>query len=81
MRRTLILVSCLGAALLALYSCSMRAAVTTDGAGHVVKVSSLRFESSLARVAVAMLVVGDQLAVELRWMRCFADEARDGVGG
>ena len=36
----------------------MHAAVTTDGNGHIVEVSSLRVQSSLARVAVAMLVVG-----------------------
>ena len=70
MRRTLILVSCLCATVLALYSCSMHAAVTTDGEGHIVEVSSVRVESSLARVAVAMLVAGGQVALELRWMRC-----------
>ena len=69
MRRILVLVSCLCATVLALYSCSMHAAVTTDGDGHIVEVSSLRVESSLARVAVAMLVAGGQVALELRWMR------------
>jgi hypothetical protein len=59
-RRILVLVSCLGAMVLALYSCSMHASVSTDGAGHVVEVSSVRIESSLARVAVAMLVAGGQ---------------------
>ena len=79
MRRTLILVSCLCATVLALYSCSMRAAVTTDGDGHIVEVSSVRVESSLARVAVAMLVAGGQVALELRWMRSLGASAS--VGG
>ena len=69
MRRILVLVSCLCAAVLALYSCSMHASVTTDPEGKVVEVSSLRVESSLAGVAVAMLVAGGQVALELRWMR------------
>jgi hypothetical protein len=51
---------------LALYSCSMHAVVTIDGDGHIVEVSSVRVESSLARVAVAMLVAGGQIALELR---------------
>ena len=80
MRRTLILVSCLCAAVFALYSCSMHAAVTTDGEGRIVGVSSLRVESSLARVAVAMLVAGGQVALELRWMRGLAGESSVGVG-
>ena len=70
MRRILVLVSCLCAMVLALYSCSMHASVTTDGEGHVVEISSVRVESSLARVAVAMLVAGGQVALELRWSRC-----------
>ena len=74
MRRILLLASCLGAAMLALYSCSMRAALTTDGEGHVVEVSSLRLETSLARLAVEMIVVGGQVAVELRWLRSFSPE-------
>ena len=69
MRRILVLVSCLCVAVLALYSCSMHASVATDGDGHIVEVSSLRVESSLARVAVGMLVVGGQIVLELRWMR------------
>ncbi len=69
MRRILMLVSGLCAALLALYSCSMHAAMATDGNGRVVGLSSLRLESSLSRVAVEMLVAGGQLAVELRWLR------------
>jgi hypothetical protein len=80
-RRTLILVSCVCATVLALYSCSMHAAVTTDGEGHIVEVSSLRVESSLARVAVAMLVAGGQVALELRWMRCLSASSSANVGG
>jgi len=67
--RPLILASCLAAALLALYSCSMQASVTTDGEGRVVEVSSVRIESSLSRWAIEMLVIGGQLAVELRSTR------------
>lgn len=66
-RRPLILASCLGAAILALYSCSMHAALSTDGSGHVVRISALRVESCFPRVAVAMLVAGGRLAFELRW--------------
>jgi hypothetical protein len=80
-RRTLILLSCLCAVVLALYSCSMHARLTTDDEGHIVKVSSLRLESSLARVAVAMLVAGGQVAVELRWLRCFTVGASESFGG
>ena len=81
MRRILIIASCLCAATLALYSCSMHAEVTTDGQGRVVGVSSIRLESSLARVAVAMLVAGGQLAVELRWQRSFSPRDLDFFGG
>ena len=70
MRRTIVLLAGLCATVLALYSCSMHASVMTDADGHVVNVSSLRVESSLARVAVAMLVAGGQVALELRWSRC-----------
>ena len=81
MRRILVLVSCLCATLLALYSCSMHASVTTDGDGHIVEVSSLRVESSLARVAVAMLVAGGQIALELRWIRSLNATTSGAVGG
>lgn len=80
-RRTLILVSCLCAMVFALYSCSMHAAVTTDGEGRVVEVSSVRVESSLARVAVAMLVAGGEVALELRWIRSFTVSAGESLGG
>jgi hypothetical protein len=80
-QRTLILATCLGATVLALYSCSMHAAVTTDEQGNVVKVSSVRLESSLSRVAVAMLVAGGQLALELRWIRGFGADGSSGLGG
>jgi hypothetical protein len=66
-RRPIIIASCVGASLIALYSCSMHAALTTDGSGHVVGVSALRVESSFARLVVAMFVAGGQLAIELRW--------------
>jgi hypothetical protein len=80
-RRILILVSCLCAAGLALFSCSMHAAVTTDGEGRIVEVSALRLESSLSRVVIAMLVAGGQIAVELRWLRSFSPASVDSVGG
>jgi hypothetical protein len=66
-RRPIIIASCVGASLIALYSCSMHAALATDGSGHVVGVSALRVESSFPRLVVAMLVAGGQLAIELRW--------------
>lgn len=72
MRRPLIIACGLGAALVALYSCSMHAAVTTDRTGHVVDISALRVESSFPRLAVAMLVAGGRVAVELRWTRSWA---------
>ena len=69
MARPLILASCVGAALVALYSCSMQASVTTDGNGRVVELSSVRIGSTLSSWAVEMLVIGGQLAVELRRIR------------
>jgi hypothetical protein len=67
--RPLILASCLGAASIALYSCSMQASVTTDDSGRVVELSSLRIGSKLSSWALEMLVVGGQLAIELRRIR------------
>jgi hypothetical protein len=72
-RRPVIIASCVGAAVIALYSCSMHAALTTDDSGHVVGLSALRVESSFPRLVVAMLVAGGQLAVELRWTRHLAE--------
>ena len=80
-RRILVLISCLAVTVLALYSCSMHASVTTDLEGKVVEVSSLRVESSLAGVAVAMLVAGGQVALELRWMRCLGGRTSGSLGG
>ena len=57
-----------------MYSCSMHAALTTDGNGHVVGVSAVRVESSFPRLVIAMLVAGGQLAVELRWTRDLAEK-------
>ena len=54
-----------------LYSCSMHAAVTTDGEGRVVAIESVRIESSLRRAAVAMLVAGGHVAFEFRWLRAW----------
>ena len=76
MQRPLILAGCLGAALLALYSCSMQASLTTDDEGRIVELSSVRIESSLSRWALEMLVVGGQLAFELRWNRPSSGETR-----
>ena len=67
--RPLTLASCVGAALIALYSCSMQASVTTDGNGRIVELSSVRIGSKLSSWAVEMLVIGGQLAVELRRIR------------
>jgi hypothetical protein len=58
----------------------MHAAVTTDGEGRVVEVSAVRIESSLRRVAVAMLVAGGHVAFEFRWIRAWSG-ALDGVDG
>jgi hypothetical protein len=79
--RILVLASCLCATVLALYSCSMRASVATDDEGHIVGVSSLRVESSLARVAVAMLVAGGQVVLELRWIRSLSATTSGAAGG
>jgi hypothetical protein len=64
----LLLASGVCAALIALYSCSMEASVTTDRDGRIVELSSVRIESSLSRLAIEMLVIGGQIAVELRWI-------------
>ncbi len=71
-RRGLVIASCATAAMVALYSCSMHAAVTTDASGRVVEVSAVRIESSLRRVAVAMLLAGGHVAFEFRWMRAWS---------
>ena len=76
MLRPVILAGCLGAALLALYSCSMSASLTTDDDGRIVELSSVRIESSLSRWALRMLVVGGQLAFELHWNRPSSGETR-----
>ncbi len=76
MARPLILASCTAAALIALYSCSMQAAVTTDGEGRIVELSSLRIGSTLSSWALEMLVVGGQIAVELRKTRSGGIETR-----
>ena len=74
--RPLITASCVGAALIALYSCSMQASVTTDGSGRIVELSSLRIGSKLSSWALEMLVVGGQLAVELKRARPGGTEIR-----
>ena len=66
MARHLILASCTGVTLIALYSCSMQASVTTDVNGRIVELSSVRIGSKLSSWAVEMLVTGGQLTVELR---------------
>jgi hypothetical protein len=66
--------------MVALYSCSMHAAITTDDSGRVVEVSAVRIESSLRRVAVAMLVAGGHVAFEFRWIRVVSD-VLSGVDG
>jgi len=76
--RPLILASGVGAALIALYSCSMQAAVTTDGNGRIVEMSSLRIGSTLSSWALEMLVVGGRIAVELRKTRSDGVETRSG---
>ena len=58
--------------MVALYSCSMHAAVSTDSDGRVVAIESVRIESSLRRAAVAMLVAGGRVAVEFRWLSAWS---------
>lgn len=66
--------------MLALYSCSMHAAVTTDGEGRGVAIESVRIESSLRRAAVAMPVAGGHVDFEFRWLRAWSGvvDAPDG---
>jgi hypothetical protein len=66
--------------MVALYSCSMHAAVTTDATGRVIEVTAVRIESSLRRLAVAMLVCGGHVAFEMRWLRTWPGVS-DGVDG
>jgi hypothetical protein len=75
-QRPLILAGGVCAALIALYSCSMEASVTTDRDGRIVELSSVRIESSLSRLAIEMLVIGGQIAVELRWVERPKGETR-----
>ena len=79
MQRPLILAGSVAAALLTLYSCSMQASLTTDGEGRIVDVSSLRIESSLSRWAIEMLIVGGQLAFELRRTGPSGGQTRTGI--
>ena len=79
MRRPWILAAGIAAGSIALYSCSMQASVTTDDEGRVVEVSALRIESSLTRWAVEMLIVGGQLAIELRQARASSGQTRTHV--
>jgi hypothetical protein len=72
----LLLASAACAALIALYSCSMQASITTDRDGRIVELSSVRIASSLSRWAVEMLVIGGQIAVELRWVDPSKGETR-----
>jgi hypothetical protein len=76
--------------LIALYSCSMQASVTTDGSGRIVELSSVRIGSTLSNWAVEMLVIGGRLAIELRRVRpggtmtrtgddCPASDVSDGL--
>lgn len=76
MQRPLILAGGVCAAVIALYSCSIEASVTTDRDGRVVELSSVRIESSLSRLAIEMLVIGGQIAVELRWVERPKGETR-----
>jgi len=75
-RGRLFTAACTALVVVVLYSCSLHAAVTTDGDGRVVEVSAWRLESSISRLAVAMLLAGGQLAVELRWKQAASDRAK-----
>ncbi|HEX4235307.1 MAG TPA: hypothetical protein VH041_13510 [Caldimonas sp.] len=75
-QRPLLLAGGVCAALIALYSCSMEASITTDRDGRIVELSSVRIESSLSRWAIEMLVIGGQIAVELRWIDRSKGETR-----
>ncbi|MEO8310489.1 MAG: hypothetical protein ABI520_04890 [Caldimonas sp.] len=59
----------------------MHASVTTDGSGHVIEVSAVRVESSVARLAVAILVAGGEVALELRWVRSLTGSSGGSLGG
>lgn len=80
-RKGLVIASCAAAAVVALYSCSMHAAITTDDTGRVVEVSAVRIESSLRRVALAMLVAGGHVAFEYRWLRAWTGSAGGWLDG
>jgi len=56
----------------------MQASVTTDGNGRIVELSSLRIGSKLSNWALEMLVVGGQIAVELRRIRSGGTMTRTG---
>ena len=49
------------------YSCTFAADVTTDATGQIVGVSLVKLESSIEGLAVAMLISGRELAVQLAW--------------
>ncbi len=79
MRRGWVLASCAAAAMVSLYSCSMHAAIKTDESGRVVDISAFRIESSLRRVALAMLLAGGHVAFEFRWLGACSPDAREPV--
>jgi hypothetical protein len=65
-RVSILAIGLAGAAFLA-SSCSLDAAVLTDRSGRVIGVSSLRIQSTVQNVGLAMLVGCRQLVLELRW--------------
>jgi hypothetical protein len=51
----------------ACYSCTFAADLRTDATGQIVGVSLVKLESSVEGLAVAMLISGRELAVQLAW--------------
>ena len=55
-----------GAAVLA-SSCSVAAAVAVDKGGRLVRVDALRIQATALDLALALVVEGRELVLELRW--------------
>ncbi|HEX2541489.1 MAG TPA: hypothetical protein VHM00_10450 [Caldimonas sp.] len=78
MPRLIPALAALAAAAVVCASCTLAADLRTDASGQIVGVSLVRLESSIEGLAVAMLISGRELAVQLAWGAL--DRDADGAG-
>ena len=65
-RLAVLLLGVAGAAVIA-SSCSVDAAVAVDHGGRIVRVDALRVQATALDLALALVVEGRELVLELRW--------------